>query len=192
MQQMNKRVGFDFDKTLTYEDTLLSFFLFCTPKKKLLIKKIKAWYWLILSWIGIVSNSFMKEKLINYFLVGLTKDEMTEKGKMFSQQIKFNQLYYTTYQKKYPDAIILSASFKEMLFPLFSNNILICSEIYYRDGVVHSLKQNTFSKTKVSALAQMQIKELDIFYTDSYADRPVMEIAKKVFLIKGDVLKQIK
>ena len=61
------------------------------------------------------------------------------------------------------------------------------------DKKTGKFKRLCFLGNKVEAFYEMfPDGEIDDFYTDSMNDKPLMDIAKRVFLVKGNKITQIK
>lgn len=186
---MKKVIVYDFDKTLTENDTLFSFFIFNERKSFFFVAKLIIYIsYMICTKLKIISNDKLKELGIKLFLSNLTKEELTYKFSNFKSVINFNFLFYKTDFSKYQEDIyIVSASFKEYLEPIFPKNVrILASSIRYENGKAKGLLFNCYAKNKIKILEKENIKKIDIFYTDSISDLPLVEVSKKTFLIKND------
>jgi len=130
---MNRVIIFDFDGTITYHDTFISFisfakgyfhcylgFLICSP--------------IIFLWkIGLIKNWQAKQFIFSYFFKGMNLDEFNELGKDFSESISkdsrpkaIEEIKKNISQKN--EIIIISASIENWITPWASsvgiNNIL--------------------------------------------------------------------
>jgi len=183
-------VVFDFDKTLTFKDTLIGFYKI-TNKSNLsyYIKRVLLIMSAICYKLKIISNNRLKKIGLGLFLKGKDKSYIDEKAKMYAASIKLNEIYYKDYLK-YPikDRMIVSASFIEYLKPLFPNEKLLASSLLYsKSEIVIGLQDNMYADKKRVALFENGIKHIDLLYTDSYSDKALMEISDKVFLINNGV-----
>lgn len=187
-------VIFDFDKTLTYQDTTLAFFRYCgtqrgtdTPGNRL------GWYLRALGVkAGRLTNDSIKEYGINTYLAGATEREITHWGRAFAPLIKTNHLLQTEFTK-YPSAWVVSASLKDYVEPRFPNHKVLASVLRYRsDGTVTGYRRNLYGERKVAALRNAGVKRIDLLYTDSYSDRPLMDIAQKTILVRGDKMTELR
>ena len=187
-------VGFDFDKTLTYKDTLLGFFLACARGPKL-VKTAKLGVYvagMVATKAGAMSNDGLKRLGISLFLKGLTRAQVAEAGARYAAGIRLNEIHTTCFAPA-PGAVLISAGFEEYLRPLFPANPVVASRLRYdaSDGV-SGLAFNCYGAAKVGALRAAGYEGFDVFYSDSYSDKPVMDISKTVYLVKGDVCSLIK
>ena len=187
---VNKIIVFDFDKTLTYNDTLLGFYI-CASRKTLLFYIKLCFYFILmifakLNWI---SNNKLKALGIFIFLKNKSKTEIDEIATTYANKLKFNKLFNDYSFDKYQNIYIVSASFEVYLSKLFPDNVkIIGSKIQYKNDLVHSLKFNCYKKSKVEALANDGVHKISVFYTDSYSDYPLANISEKTVIVKGDKL----
>lgn len=187
-------IVFDFDKTLTYKDTLVDFFEHNGSQKYLYLKNKAAHFLKIISWLGLIKNTRLKKILVWMYLKGMSYDNLIGKSKEFSKNIIFNKIYYEIYlgpsQNEY---LVLSASFYEFLqFIVPSENLLASRLLCDSTNKVIGVKSNLYAFDKVKELERQGIFRVDKFYTDSYSDKPVMDISDEVYLVKGDLIERIK
>ncbi|MGM1057524.1 MAG: HAD family hydrolase [Bacteroidota bacterium] len=184
-------IVFDFDKTLTYNDTLLGFFLNASEKN--LCFPLKVFFYFILMFcakFNLISNQKLKETGVYLFLKNKTSNKMLKDSRSYVKNIKFNNLFnefnFTNYDQ---NIYVVTASFKEYIEPIFPSNIkVIGSQIEYSKGKIKGLNFNCYKQNKIKALKSLGIKEIDVFYTDSYSDFPLAEISKKIIIVKKDML----
>ena len=69
---------------------------------------------------------------------------------------------------------------------------MLAAKLEYTNGVVSGLQQNAYGQQKVELLNKHGINRVDIFYTDSFSDGPVMDISTVVYLVKNNGIKKIK
>lgn len=188
-------IVFDFDKTLTYKDTLYGFYEAVsgdTPSFK--VKYVLFLFIAILAKVKLISNDSLKKFGIKLFLKGKHKNKINKKGKEYASSIKLNRIYSEDF-KKIPskNKIIVSASFEEYLKPVFPDHLIIGSKILFdKNGRVKGLDRNLYGERKLTFLHYTGVEYIDVLYTDSYADKPLMEISKCVYLVKGNKKKLIK
>ncbi len=190
---MKDIIVYDFDKTLTYKDTLFDFLKYCSKKDfyypiKLIIYMIA----MLLSKIGFISNTTMKELGVRLFLEGMDKEEFLKKSKEYSKSIVTNKLYNEVIDKK-EKCFILTGSFEDYIKPLFGDFVTILgSNISFKNDKVDKLGINIYKDKKIQILQKVGIKGVDRFYTDSFSDFEVAKISKRVFIVKGDEIKECK
>tara|TARA_B100000886_G_scaffold340459_1_gene310183 strand:+ start:2004 stop:2618 length:615 start_codon:yes stop_codon:yes gene_type:complete len=187
----NNIVVFDFDKTLTYSDTLLDFYIHVSKKNfKFLIKLSLYICLMILFKLKIISNDYLKIKGFNLFLKGLKDDYIESKSKNFASKIDYNHLFKTfNFDKKDEKVIIISASYEVYLKFIFSKNIKVFgSKFISVDGVASEFSFNCYSTNKNYILKKNGFKKIRTFYTDSYSDLSLAKISKQIIIVNNDKL----
>jgi len=184
---MKEIVVYDFDKTLTYKDTLFGFFKAVSKKNIFYPLKVSIYFFfMIIAKLKLISNTTLKSVGVNLFLKGLDKTFIQTKSKEYSKTVKTNKIYKQLIDKN-KSAYIITGSFKEYIQPLFPKNIkIISSKLDFKDNKVDKLNFNCYKENKIDALKQNGIESIDIFYTDSMADLEVAKISKKIFIVKKD------
>ena len=83
-----KIIVFDFDKTLTKNDTIFGFYLYVTKKNLLFPFKIVLYVIIILlSKLKLINNTSLKKLGVLFFLSGLDIDFLKDKSKSYIPQI---------------------------------------------------------------------------------------------------------
>lgn len=185
-------VVFDFDKTLTKKDTVLGFLASASDKPLKPLRTCILLFFAVLHKLGMISNDRLKKTGIWLFLKGAPEYVIRQKAALYASQIGLNDLYEKEYLAKYPGAIIATASFEDYVRPLCKQSLLIAASLAYNDGKVCGLQQNAFGLQKVKLLNENGVNRIDIFYTDSYSDRSLMDISAVVYLVKNNGYKKIK
>lgn len=183
---------YDFDNTIYDGESSFDFFLFCSRKNKKVLKYILP-----------VINVMLKYKMCR-----ITTDELIAKGEQYmsaflscldnpkeiikefwdKHENKIKDFYRNI---KQPDDVIISAScdvlLEEICLRLGIKNLLASSidtenckvkYLCYRDNKVKLFKE--FFPDAV----------IDNFYSDSLNDLPMMSLAKRAFLVKGNKIKE--
>jgi len=175
-------VVYDFDKTLTYKDTLFGFFLEFSKNP---FKIFFYFCLMVCAKLKLISNDILKRWGVKLFLKGVSKDTIEKKAHIYAKKIKTNSLYKEIDLKD--RVFIVSASFQEYLKPLFSKDVsIIASRLDYADGKVVGLLFNCYGKNKIDALQKEGIFKIDLFFTDSYSDKPLALLTKKIVIVKDD------
>jgi len=188
--KIKKIIVFDFDKTLTKEDTLFGFFVFAGNKGFWLYFKILYYLFLMfLTKVKLIGNANLKAKGIKLFLNPLTRETLNLKFKNYPKKIQFNSLYtdlkYDVDTKYY----VLSASFEEYIRPIFPNFVTVFgSTIKYKNDVADDLLFNCYKENKMKVLNDHKIERIDSFYTDSFSDFAVAKIAKEIIIVNDNQL----
>ncbi len=184
-----KLVVFDFDKTLTKKDTIFGYYRAVSGDD--LLFKLKYPFFLliaILAKLKIISNNSLKSLGVKFYLKGSKKEELERAGAEYAKTIEPNKIYSNEFQNyKEENVIVISASFEEYLKPFFPDCKIAGSEIAYSEnGTCLGLKRNMYGTKKVEWLKEQGFNTVDIFFTDSFSDQPLMEISSTVYLVKND------
>lgn len=176
---------FDFDNTLYDGESMVDFFHFMVEKKEEL-KKYKS---LVNFFLNLYNHNMLPMNLVrkcidkykgelNYSTKNLDKyvDEFWElhRDKIMKNMIK----------KVKKDDVIITASLDFLLRPIMKElptKNIICTEVDIENKKVDCVcyKENKVKKYR----EKYKDRPIDELYTDSYADKPLMQISKKVYLI---------
>jgi phosphoserine phosphatase len=178
-------IVFDFDKTLTDRDTLFGFYRIVAGSDRLfLLKRIVLLVAGVLYKAGLIKNNTLKRLGIFLFLKGRPRSELEVAAKSYAQQIELNDIYYNHYDKVEGEKWIVSASPEIYLRYLFTAENVAGTTFTYSGGNVKGLGVNMFGWEKKKYLNEKGIYHISELYTDSMTDKPLMDIAEKVFLVK--------
>lgn len=182
---------FDFDKTIYTKDSSVEFFLFCLKKKKSIAKYIPGIVFLI------ILNRFKiirKEKLKEYFFKFLRDLEHVEKfiNEFWEKNKKFIRKEIIRDSNNYK--VVVSAS-PEFLLKDICKEIgiekLIASKVNIQSGKFETL--NCHGIEKVNRLnEEFSEYKIDKFFSDSYSDQFVADIAKRPYIVKKDKIQEWK
>jgi len=179
---------YDFDKTIYDGDSSVDFYLYCLKRKP--------------SIILLIPSQFLA--LIKYKTKRITKEKMKETFFTFFKKININDNlikdFWNKHDKKikkfYLDEknrdadVIISASPTFLLKPISKQlkvKKLLATEVNSKTGKFESL--NCYGKEKVRRLKEIYPKfEVEKSYSDSLSDIPILELAKKAYLVKGSKL----
>lgn len=190
-----KVIVFDFDKTMTEKDTILGFYRFASRFKLSYSLKLPIYYlFAILTKMKFKSNMELKRLGVRLFLNGLEKEYLEKVGIDYSSEIKMNDIYRTDFFE-YPveNVLVMSASYEVYLNPLFPNHRVVGSLLSYDSSLkVSDLLINMYGERKQEWLNDHGIDEIDLLYTDSFSDKPLMDISKNVFLVKNGEKEMLK
>ena len=184
----SKIIVFDFDKTLSYSDTLFGF-LSSASKKNIAhpFKIIIYAFIMVLTKLKFLSNTELKHIGIILFLKGMHQSQLQSVALDYSKRIKMNTLYKEFDFLSRDTLYVISASFTEYLRPLFPSNVnVVGSEFLFQDGKIIGLKTNCFKSKKSEILAKKGVKSIDLTYTDSYSDFPLACMSEKIIIVNGD------
>lgn len=177
---------FDFDNTIYDGESSFDFFCFCLRKRKRLC----------------IYMPLVFFNLIRYKMNLLSEEEIYKFVGKFTNFVIKNKEYSTIFISEFwranewklkseflnmlcADGVIITGSpnflMDEIRIKLGTDNI--CSSIYDID--TGELKFLCFGKNKVSVFREFYPDgEIDEFYTDSKSDKPMMDIAKRVYMVR--------
>ena len=192
---MKGPVVFDFDKTLTEKDTLFGFYE--EASRSVPVFKIKYPFFILAAAafkLGLISNLTLKKTGVWCYLNGLTRDEVKEVGETYAGRIELNNIYKEEFLKYSSEqVIIISASFEDYLKPLFPKHRVVGSRLSYsKENRVNGVSVNMYGESKREWLQNHGVEKIDCLYTDSYSDKPLMDMAERTCFVKnGSVELQI-
>ena len=186
----NNIIVFDFDKTLTYNDTLFGFFIHSCKTNILFPFKVTFYFAImILAKINLISNYKLKQLGILIFLKDQSPSFVSRLSDSYKRKIKFNKLFYQYNFNQSQKLYVVTASFEEYIQNIFPTTVTIVgSQIQYKSEVVSGLKFNCYNNNKIDALAKAGVFKIKELYTDSYSDFPLANISDKIVIVSGDNL----
>lgn len=177
---------YDFDNTIYDGESSFDFFCFCILKKKSLIRCLPiAIYVLILYKLNLLReekiylmfNKFSKVIVDNKILIENFVDDFWIKNE---KKLKIEFL-----EKLKSDDVIITGSPNFLINAIkdkLNTDNIICTNVDIENG---KLLFCCFRNNKVEAFRKVYPdKEIEEFYTDSLSDKPMMDISKKVYLVK--------
>lgn len=178
---------YDFDKTIYDGDSTADFIKFCVKnyKKTLLTFIPTAWAFFLYA-IGIYTKTQFKERM--YRFLRYVPDIDSALCEFWSSHEK-NILDYYKAQKK-EDDIIISASPEFLLKPICERlgvTRLIASKVDKKTGIYTGENCWGGEKTK-RLLTEYGIERCDNFYSDSFSDTPLAEIAENAYIVRRNKL----
>ena len=176
--------AYDFDKTIYDGDSSIDFYLYCLKRKKSIILLLPIQlYGMLLYILKIKNKEYFKEK----FFVFIKKIEVEKYVESFwKKNLKKIKAWYIE-NKKNTD-VIISAS-PEFLLKYLETELkierVIASIVDTKTGKF--LSNNCYGKEKVIRYEKEFNKKLiKEFYSDSLSDLPMLEYAKKGYIVKGN------
>ena len=179
---------YDFDNTILRGDSTARFFAYC------LLHRPKMWVDVpaqavngLLFALKLKEKQAFKQRMLHFLtLIGdvdAAVDEFWQKD--------FSRVKPWYYEKRRPDDVVISASPEFLVRPACDRLGVRCtmgSPVDKHTGKFHGT--NCHGKEKVrrfrAVYGDAQIEE---FFSDSYSDTPLAELAQKAWLVKGDELK---
>lgn len=190
-----KRIAFfDFDGTISKEDTFIKFVKYIVGDNKFNKALILFLPILLLYKIKILSDDYVKKLLTKYFFKGFPQDIFEAKIKEFSKNklgnfIKDEAMQRISFHKENGDKIVVvSASFEDFLqFWCLENDIeLLATKLEKKDAFLSGnfASKNCYGEEKVIRIKQSY--NLDNFsyiyaYGDSSGDKDMLDIANESF-----------
>ena len=174
---------YDFDKTIYDGDSTADFYIYSLKKHKKIILFTPS---LICAFIRFYvfkrgTKTMFKEKMYRFLEYCDIENDVTEFWDKHQHKIK---KFYLEQQKS--DDVIISASPEFLLQPICKKltiNNLIASRVDCKSGKYNGI--NCHGKEKVRRFYENFANEtINEFYSDSYSDTPLAEIADKAFIIK--------
>lgn len=178
---------YDFDKTIYDGDSTAAFIGYCAKRyKKTFITLLPTVWAFILYSIGIYTKTQFKEKMYRFLQYIPDIDLALED---FWDTHEKNILDYYKKQMQQSD-IIISASPEFLLEPICRRlgiERLIASKVDKHTGKYEG--ENCWGAEKVSRLYEKyNITECDNFYSDSYSDTPLANIASSAYIVRKNTL----
>ncbi|MBE6765896.1 MAG: hypothetical protein E7546_08555 [Ruminococcaceae bacterium] len=180
--------AFDFDKTIYKRDSTADFYFYTIARHPSALVELPAtaWYFLLYK-LGRRTKTQFKEVMYRFLRHTGGTEELAEKF-WEEKQVGIKKWYL---EMKRDDDLIISASPEFLLRPICKKLgvRLIASRVDPDTGKYEGL--NCWGDEKVvrfkSDYPDCNIIE---FYSDSYSDTPLAEIAERAFLVKGDRLSE--
>ena len=174
---------FDFDETIYNGDSTVDFYKFCLKKYPYCLKRIAP---ALIPGILLLMKKYDKTKFKQKFYRFLL--DIPDIDKTVEEFWDLNISKIKSFYKSKEDDVIISASPKFLL-----------AEACKRLGIIHLLASEVNKKTGdytgVNCYGEEKVKRLnsymkdyviDEFYSDSYSDTPLANLAKKAYLVKGN------
>lgn len=163
---------FDFDRTLTKNDTTRSFFLFLAKSGWQRIQVTATYYGLaLLVKMGLIRPKVLKNILWLSLRLSPQTASVRDAYEPFAQTIEFSELYHST---DWWDAawttLVISASPEGYVRACFPDNVIVVG--------------NKFGNEKRDWLIQNGYTTFEVGYSDSKNDWPMMSLAKKQIWVK--------
>ena len=174
---------YDFDGTIYDGDSTVDFFLFALKRNPSVIRYVpRQALGFLLFGLKRIEKTELKEYFFS-FLPGIDAEKLADDFWDLNSHRIF--MWYPEQQK--PDDILISASPEFLLKPICQQlgiSHLIASKVDVRTG--RFTGENCRGPEKVRRLAEEYgVTHIDSFYSDSFSDLPLAQIADQAFLIKS-------
>lgn len=175
---------YDFDGTIYDGDSTIDFYFYCVKKHpRILLQFPKQFVHFIFFLFGKYDKTTFKEQFYSF----LSKiEDIEEDIKNFWEKKKKKIKSFYLNQKQESD-VIISASPEFLLSPICKELgvQLIASKINPKTGNYTGI--NCKGEEKVKRYQQLyDNKPIDTFYSDSFSDEPLAQIAKQSYMVKKD------
>lgn len=184
---------FDFDGTITKEDSLFTFLQFIFGKSKFYIGILKNLHYFLAYKAGMMSNEAVKEKIMQYFFQGMNVEDFQAKCLEFlpvlETILKQSALERIQWHQKNGDVVVVvSATFACYLRPLCDQLNIMClaTELEEVSGKLSGKfgTPNCYGIEKVKriqAVFDLQSFEEIFVYGDSGGDTQMLELGTHQF-----------
>ncbi len=184
---------YDFDNTIYKGESALDFFWFCLKKKPVLIK---------------VLFPIMRD-LVRYKACLMSKEEFRERGAFYTESFfnLFDDIYEVIeefwdmhehklrpfYAKlKKEDDVIVTANIDVLVGVMFARMGVTNFIATHFDMDSGKLVEVCFGEVKAELFKERYGDKIDKFFTDSYNDKPLMDLSNEVYMVKRGVIEKIK
>jgi hypothetical protein len=177
---------YDFDHTIYRGDSSLDFFFFVLRRKPYLAALAPLQAWGILRYLfHRISKETMKSSFFR-FIRFIRVETMAEQ--FWKRNIRKIKPWYI--EQRRDEDVIISASPEFLLEPVAREYLrcaLIASRVDPKTGAYTG--KNCYGEEKARRFRERYGDEkIDNFFSDDYADMPLMRIAKQAFLVKKDTI----
>ncbi|MCI8497327.1 MAG: HAD-IB family phosphatase [Clostridiales bacterium] len=179
---------YDFDKTICKKDSSMLFYRFCLKRHPRILLDLPVQIAAFVRYYVLRrgTKTQMKEQFYRYFRA---VPDISAEVRAFWEQNGETLIQGWYLKQKEPDDVIISASPEFLLEPICRQLgvRLIASQVDPSTGRYQGI--NCHGAEKVRRLfEQFPDARIGCFYSDSYSDSPLAELAKESFLVKGDAL----
>jgi HAD superfamily hydrolase (TIGR01490 family) len=165
---MNRNVLalFDFDGTITWVDTAVPFFLYVTPKIRLITSIPSVCVYCLSAVMGNISINEAKEQIIYTFLNGMDRKTYEKKCIAFSQKLPF---------------FIRSSAKKKIAWHVAQGHTCVIVTRSLGDYIAPWAKKNGFSKVLSTKIAMSKSKIIGHFMDGNLGGEKKVTAVKKAF-----------
>lgn len=175
---------FDFDKTLTYNDSLTQLFLWRMRGWRIIFMPLYFTF-KVSSKIGVISIKREKELSIK---VLFSNDYLTfdSQCRLFAPKIKLTPCFSLLQEEinKGSQVIILSASPSNYLHHIFTNVTIVATTFCVNDqSEIIAIQQHPYGEEKLRCLLNIGVSHIDTMYYDSKSDEALIPICNEWFRV---------
>lgn len=177
---------YDFDKTIYKNDSTADFYFFELKKNPKILLSLPSLILAVILWqLGFFNKTQFKERFYRFLL---KIDDIDSEVESFwdTNQHKIKNFYKIRQQE---DDVIISASPEFLLKPICKRlgiKYVYASKVDKKSGKYSG--ENCWGAEKPKRFHESFGKDavIDEFYSDSYSDTPLAEIAEKSYIVKGE------
>lgn len=185
---MDKVIVFDFDKTLSYKDSLVEIFKSEMVGSKFIFRPI---YFMIqvVTKLGLLSRETEKSLMIKALFQN-NETSFIRACHRYAERKDLNPIYNTFIERSKTDArvVVLSASaqyFLEHILREVNDIEIIGTTFSVHGGVIDGIVRHPSGRNKRKILDDMGILVIDECYYDSKSDECLLPISKSYYRIKN-------
>ena len=191
---MNKIALFDFDGTITTDDSLLKFIRFVVGDRRFLLGLVVLSPMLVLYKLKLIPNYKAKQYMLSWFFKGMSKDAFLKVANEYSlvhidKILRPKAIEKINWHKNQGHkVVVVSASIECWLRPWCEKNglELIATKLEIKDDIVTGklLSKNCYGVEKVNRIKEIyNLKDFEYIYSygDSSGDKQMLELAHEKF-----------
>lgn len=189
-----KIVFFDFDGTITTDDSLLKFIRFVVGDRRFLLGLVVLSPMLVLYKLKLIPNYKAKQYMLSWFFKGMSKDAFLKVANEYSlvhidKILRPKAIEKINWHKNQGHkVVVVSASIECWLRPWCEKNglELIATKLEIKDDIVTGklLSKNCYGVEKVNRIKEIyNLKDFEYIYSygDSSGDKEMLSIANESF-----------
>lgn len=192
---MSKKIAFfDFDGTITTDDSLLKFIRFVVGDRRFLLGLVVLSPMLVLYKLKLIPNYKAKQYMLSWFFKGMSKDAFLKVANEYSlvhidKIVRQKAIEKINWHKNQGHkVVVVSASIECWLRPWCEKNglELIATKLEIKDDIVTGklLSKNCYGIEKVNRIKELyDLENFDYIYAygDSDGDKQILEISHEKF-----------
>ena len=192
---MSKKIAFfDFDGTITTDDSLLKFIRFVVGDRRFLLGLVVLSPMLVLYKLKLIPNYKAKQYMLSWFFKGMSKDSFLKVANEYSlvhidKILRPKAIEKINWHKNQGHkVVVVSASIECWLRPWCEKNNLelIATKLEIKDDIVTGklLSKNCYGVEKVNRIKEIyNLKDFEYIYSygDSIGDKQMLELAHEKF-----------
>ncbi|RXJ95814.1 HAD-IB family hydrolase [Arcobacter sp. AHV-9/2010] len=185
---------FDFDGTITKDDSLLKFIRFVVGDRRFLVGLVVLSPMLVLYKLKLIPNYKAKQYMLSWFFKGMRKVDFFEVAKKYSlthidKIVRLKAIEKINWHKNQGHkVVVVSASIECWLRPWCEKNglELLATKLEIKDDIVTGklLSKNCYGVEKVNRIKELyNLEKYDYIYAygDSNGDKQMLELAHEKF-----------